>query len=87
MVKLRRLEMTDAIQARIAIARRAAELVDHGGGPVTQAALEQVQAELAAELVEEYDRQLSDRTARLEAVERRPVGVVEVGLYRKRAQA
>jgi hypothetical protein len=90
MVKLRKLELTEAIRARLAIVEKGAEYVNANGcgDPISYGGLDMLKLELANEVLAEIARQEMARSSRLDQIdgqlERKPAVVVEVSLRPKR---
>lgn len=88
MVNLKKLELTEAIRARLAIVRRAEECMNGDGRLQPYSLVERLKFELAEEVIAEVARQEMVRAARVADIdrqlERRPAVVVEVTLRPKR---
>lgn len=88
MVKLKKLELTEAILARMAIVEKAAEHVSGDGWPISPGGVDYLKLELANEVIAEVARQEMVRASRVNEIDRqiarKPAVVVEVELRRKR---
>lgn len=87
-MRIKKLELTEAIRARIGVVRICQENVTGGGFGLSPSDLSYVLAELAEEVLAEVTRQELMRAERIDRVDamvdRQPVGVVDLELRRKR---